>query len=248
MRKTLGRLTHAGGMFADTAALYDAFYDALDKDYVAEARKVLKLVRPHVRKPRTLLDVACGTGRHVEVFARTLDCVGVDIHDGMLDIARRRCPSAQFVRGDMATLDLGDQRFDIVTCLFSSVAYCPTVKALRNAIARMAAHLEPHGVLVVEPWFEPGEWDVGHLAVLTVDEPGRKAARISRSSRRGDMSVLDFDYLVADHRGTRHIQERHELRLFRWDQYLHSFEAAGLTVEVDEYGLFGRGLLLGTFA
>lgn len=233
-------------MFADTADLYDAFYDALDKDYEAEARKVLRLVRAHVRRPRTLLDVACGTGRHLEVFARTLDCVGVDIHQGMLDIAARRCPRARFVRADMATLDLSPQRFDIVTCLFSSVAYSRTVRALRTAIARMAAHVAPGGVLVVEPWFEPDEWDVGHLAVLTVDEPDRKAARLSRSSRRGDMSVLDFDYLVADRHGTRHVTERHELRLFRWDQYVAAFEAAGLAVDVDDYGLFGRGLLLGT--
>jgi ubiquinone/menaquinone biosynthesis C-methylase UbiE len=234
-------------MFADTADLYDAFYDALDKDYDEEARKVMRLVRRHLRKPRTLLDVACGTGRHIQVFARTLDCVGVDIHPGMLEIAKQRCPDVTLLRGDMTTLDLGSQRFDVVTCLFSSVAYSPTVKVLRTAIARMAAHLSPRGVLVVEPWFAPDEWDDGHMAVLTVDEPSRKAARISRASRRGDMSVLDFDYLVADARGTRHMHERHELRLFRWDQYVRAFEAAGLAVDVDDYGLFGRGLLLGTF-
>ena len=58
--------------------------------------------------------------------------------------------------------------------------------------------------------------------------------------------MLDFDYLVVSSNGAaRHVHERHELRLFRWDQYVAALESAALTVEADSYGLFGRGLLLG---
>ena len=211
---------------------------------------MLRLVRRHNRRPRTLLDVACGTGRHLQAFAEAgLDCTGLDIHEGMLRVAAERCGrDTRLEQGDMTTFDLG-RRFDVVTCLFSSIAYSPTVAAMRTAVRRMVAHLEqPGGVLVVEPWFVPEDWENGYLAVLTVDEDDRKAARISRSSRRGDMSILDFDYLIADAGGTRHVEERHELRLFRWDQYIDAFERAGLVVETDDYGLFGRGLLVGTFA
>ena len=231
-------------MFEATADYYDAFYDALDKDYEREARKVLRLVRQHKREPRTLLDVACGTGRHLEVFSRSLDVVGVDIDREMLRVARRRCPRAELRHGDMTTLDVG-RTFDVVTCLFSSIAYVRTLAALRTSVRRMAAHLAPGGVVVVEPWFVPDEWHDGHLGMLTIDDETHKAVRISRSSRRGAMSVLDFDYLLADAKGTRHVTERHELRLFEWDEYLDAFDRAGLDVDVDDYGLFGRGLILG---
>lgn len=233
-------------VFAQTADLYDAFYDALEKDYAWEARTVLRLARARRRRPRTLVDVACGTGRHLEHFARTLSCVGVDVSPAMLRVAADRCPGVPLVQADMRRLDLGD-RFDIVTCLFSSVAYMRTVPDLRRAVRAMARHLAPGGVLLVEPWFEPEEWEDGHLAVLVVDDEHRKAARISRSGRRRDLSVLDFDYLVADAAGTRHTTERHELRLFRRAQYLAAFETAGLIdVALDDYGLFGRGLVIGT--
>ena len=79
-------------MFNGTADVYDAFYDALGKDYEWEARKVLRLVRRHRPRPRTLLDVACGTGRHLEVFARSLRCVGVDLDGDMVRVAAARCP------------------------------------------------------------------------------------------------------------------------------------------------------------
>jgi SAM-dependent methyltransferase len=163
----------------------------------------------------------------------------------MLRVARQRCgPGVRLVRADMTTLDLGE-RFDVVTCLFSSIAYVPTAGALRSTVRRLASHLAPGGVLVVEPWFEPDEWEVGHLALLTVDEPDRKAARVSRAGRRGTTSIIDFDYVIADASGTRRVSERHELKLFRFDQYVAAVSAAGLRVEVDDDGLFGRGLVLG---
>jgi hypothetical protein len=144
----------------------------------------------------------------------------------------------------MVSFDLGDH-FDVVTCLFSAIGYVRTVPHLRRAIASMAAHLTDRGVLVVEPWFQPEDWHRGHLGVLVVDEPDRKAARLSRSARRGDMAIMDFDYAVVDRSGARHLTERHELRLFRWDEYRDAFARAGLEMEIDDYGLFGRGLLIG---
>ena len=52
---------------------------------------------------------------------------------------------------DMTSFDLG-RRFDVVTCLFSSIGYVGTAERLDQAIATMAAHLEPGGTLIVEPW------------------------------------------------------------------------------------------------
>lgn len=232
-------------MFGDTAQLYDDFYDALEKDYRWEARRVLDLARKvSGGRARSVLDVACGTGRHLEVFARTCDCVGVDINRGMLGVAAARCPGVPLVQADMQRFGLRRQ-FDLVTCLFSSIAYNLTLAGLRRSVKTMARHVPPGGVLAVEPWYEAAEWDVGHLAVLSIDRPDVKAARISRSSRRRDVSILDFDYVVADAQGTRSYHERHELRLFAFDQYVEAVESAGLAVSVDDYGLFGRGLVLG---
>jgi SAM-dependent methyltransferase len=232
-------------LFSKSADMYDSFYGALGKDYDEEAATVLRLARRTVRRPQSLLDVACGTGRHLEVFARTVGrCAGIDLDPAMLDIARARVPQARLEVADMVGFDLGE-RFDVVTCLFSSVGYVGTIPRLRRAIASMAAHLTDRGVLVVEPWFQPEDWHRGHVGALFVDEPDRKAARTSRSSQRGAIAVIDFDYLVTDASGSRYFAERHELRLFRWADYVDAFARAGLDVEIDDYGLFGRGLLIG---
>ena len=197
--------------------VYDVFYDVMGKDYEWEAGRVLQLVRRRLRRPQTLLDVACGTGRHLSVFARTLSCVGADIEPAFFDVAAARCPGVRFVEADMVAFDLGE-RFDVVTCLFSSIAYVGTVARLRSAVRSLARHLAPGGVLVVEPWFEPDEWRVGEVHALFAESPV-PAARFSRSDRRRDMSILDFHYLVGSGADVSYFTERHELRLFTRAQY-----------------------------
>jgi len=106
------------GMFSESAAWYDHFYGG--KDYAAEALRVTELIRRRRPGARTLLDVACGTGRHLEQLRQEFACEGLDLDDGLLAVARRRLPGMRLTRADMADFDLG-RRFDAVTCLFSSV-------------------------------------------------------------------------------------------------------------------------------
>jgi ubiquinone/menaquinone biosynthesis C-methylase UbiE len=226
-------------MFDRSAELYDAFYDAAGKDYAAEAATVRRLAPGGAT---ALLDVACGTGRHVEHLSAWFECTGVDLDDALLDVARRRCPAARFERADMTAFDLG-RRFDVVTCLFSSIGYVGTVDRLDAAVASMARHVAPGGVLVVEPWFRPEQWALPHTHLLVVDRPDLKAVRMSASGRRADVALLDFHYLVGTDAGVDHRTEHHELTLFTDDQYRAAFERAGLrAVELHEPGPTGRGL------
>jgi SAM-dependent methyltransferase len=160
----------------------------------------------------------------------------------MLDIARRRCPGVAFTRTDMVEFDLGE-RFDAVVCLFSAIGYAMSVPRLDQTVRSMARHLRPAGLLVVEPWFQPEQWFDGFLSLASVDEPDLKAARMSQSSRRDDIAIIDFHYLVGTAQGIESFAEHHELALFTWAEYRRACERAGLVPEVDEHGLIGRGLV-----
>lgn len=232
-------------MVTDLASVYDALYAQSDKDYAAEADKLRERIRRYRPSDGTAwLDVACGTGRHLAHLKREFDAVGVDIDDGMLDVARERCPDVPFHRGDMVDFSL-DRRFDVVTCLFSAIGYARTVDRLRDAVATMARHLRSGGLLIVEPWILPEDWEDHHVGALFVDEPDLKIARINHSQRRDRISILDFQYLIGTPNGVEHATERHELGLFAHADYVDAFERAELHVEHDPEGLMGRGLYLG---
>jgi SAM-dependent methyltransferase len=232
-------------VFDHSADLYDAIYDAVGKDYRAETIAVLDRVRA-VRgsDPRTLLDVACGTGRHLEYFSAAARCAGLDLEPELLAIATRRCPEVRFVRGDMTNFDLGET-FDAITCLFSSIGYARTKPRLRGAIGAMARHLGPGGVLIVEPWFQPDGFRDGVVQVIETHLGETRVVRMMRSWREGDLSVLEAHYLVGRSTGITHFTERHELGLFSLADYVDAFEAAGLHTQTEETGLIGRGLVVG---
>jgi SAM-dependent methyltransferase len=219
-------------VFERSAHVYDLLYSF--KDYEAEARDLIALIRERNPDASSLLDVACGTGKHLELVRPDFaDLAGVDLNEGLLGIARERLPEVPFAQADMRMFDLG-RTFDAVTCLFSSVGYLRDDAELTEAVGRMAAHLAPGGVLVVDGWVRADAWWPGtHVQALAESADGVAAARVARTWREGDRTVLDMRYLIATaDDGFEQEQELHELTLFRDEAYRAAFEAASLTPDV----------------
>jgi len=218
-------------MFDRSAHLYDLIYGF--KDYGREAADLVTLLRDRNADASSLLDVACGTGEHLRLLRPSFDRVeGVDVEPDMLTVARAKLPDVMFTEGDMRTFDLG-RTFDVVTCLFSSVGYMADVGELRAAVARMAAHLAPGGVLVIDGWVRPDAWlQSGGLMAQAESDEDTAVARVVRSRRDGDRTHLEMRYLVATRDGFDTIEETHVLTLFGDRDYRSAFEAAGLEPEV----------------
>ena len=226
-----------------SAQIYDAIHHFIDfPSMVAHLRK---LIDEHEPRPRSVLDVACGTGRHLELLGDEFDRAGVDLSQSMLDVAAERCRGVPFVAQDMVALELG-RRFDLVMCLFSSVAFVRTVERLHQAIAAMARHLSPSGLLLVEPWFTPETYREGHLAANHTDTDDLKVTWMYLQERQGNLSHFTAHYLVGTKEGINHFTETYVMGLFTDEQYRSAFRAATLDVEFQPDGLYGRGVYRGT--
>jgi ubiquinone/menaquinone biosynthesis C-methylase UbiE len=224
--------------YGQSAAIYDALFRA--KDYRKSSRTLVQILRRVRPQARTLLDVGCGTGRHLAHLRESFDVEGLDSSRQMLAIARKRCPGIRFHHGSFVRFNLR-RRFDVITCLFGALAYAKTLASLRKATRCLVRHLQPGGVLVVEPWISPERFVVGRLVFDRVDDANLKVARMYVTKRRGAVSVFDSHYLVATGNGVAHFRERQELGLFTDQQYRMVLDAAGLEV-VGGPQLFGYGL------
>ena len=229
-------------MFTRSAELYDAVYGF--KDYRAEVDKLDGLIQARAPGAATLLDVACGTGKHLELLTDRYRVEGLDLDPALLAIARRRLPQVPFHQGDMTGFELG-RRFDAVICLFSSIGYVKTRERLERAAATLASHLAPGGILVVEPWLLPEAWRPGGVHALFVDDDELKVVRMNTGTPAiDDVTTLEFHYLVGTPAEVEYFTERHELGLFSHQDYVGALEDAGLAVEHDPEGLTGRGLYI----
>ena len=230
-------------MFSKTPHYYDKIYAS--KDYQGEAQRLVAVIRENLcSKGNQLLDVACGTGHHIEYLKEHFAVEGLDISEELLEVARQRNPGVLFHQADMIHFELG-KRFDVVTCLFSSIGYARTIENLKRAVNCMAQHVVPGGVVVIEPWFTPDTWRPGTVHAQFVDEPELKIARINTSYVEGRLSYFDLHYLIGTPEGTEHFVEHHEMGLFEQDEMVAAFEGAGLAVSYDSEGLTGRGLYIG---
>jgi SAM-dependent methyltransferase len=228
-------------MFSATADLYDAIYSF--KDYADEARKVRQVIAANCPEAKSILDIACGTGEHAKYLSAEFRVDGIDIEPAFVELARAKVPGGQFQVADMRSFQLG-KHFDVVQCLFSSIGYLLTKGDIVSALTCFRSHLAPGGVVVVEPWLSPEAYKAGTVHMRTVDRPDVKVCRINTCKREGDISVMEFHYLVATNDGVRRAKEVHRMALTSPEQMESYFQAAGLGCSFDAEGLSGRGLFV----
>ena len=220
-------------MARTTAHLYDATYLGRGKDYQAECELVRGLIESERPGARTLLDVGCGTGLHLVRLREHYAAEGLDLDPAMLAIARGRLgPDLPLHQCDMRDFDLG-RRFDAIVSMFSAIGYARSLRGLRRALAAMARHLAPGGVLIVEPWLHPDDYHAGTVHSEYIREPTLRIARMSVSQRRQRLSIMDMHYLVGTPLGVERLRERLVLGLFSDEEYQAAIRAVGLSVRRD---------------
>ena len=231
---------------AEAAKIYDAQHRARGKDYRGEATEVAAQIRRRMPEARSVLDVACGTGGHLEPFLDMFDdAEGLELSEPMLDIARAALPGVKLHHGDMRDFDLG-RTFDAVTCLFASIAYVTSEAELHAALRCFARHVVPGGVVAGEPWWLPEKFIDRYCSGDVVEADGMLIARVAHTVRDGDASRMEVHYtVVGADTGIRHFAEVHRAMLFERRQYEEAFTAAGLDVEYIDGIQCGRGLFVG---
>lgn len=152
-------------VFGDYARYYNLLYK--DKDYSKESGFVLERLNACKCRPKTLLDLGCGTGKHaLEVARQGIAVTGVDMSQTMLvmggeEIERVGDFSAQgltlpcLLSGDARTVRLG-KVFDAVTSLFHVMSYQNTEEDALAELETARQHLQPGGVFLFDFWYGPG--------------------------------------------------------------------------------------------
>jgi SAM-dependent methyltransferase len=234
-------------VYDKSAQIYDLLYTGSGiKDYAAEAADLHQIINESYPSARTLLDVACGTGAHLVQLRRWYSVEGADVSAAMLEVAGRKLAGVPLHLADMRKLDLGRQ-FDVVTCLFSSIGYVTEPSELQSTVARLATHVAPGGVLILDGWVRPDEWsDTYRGAPDVASDEEMMVVRLSFARRVvGNVTELDMHHLVRTESGIEYFVEKHRLALTPTQEYAAAVEAAGLQARVVPF-MTSRDRIVGT--
>jgi trans-aconitate methyltransferase len=230
-------------VISQSGRLYDALY--AEHDYEGESAWVVETVARYKRSAgNTLLDLACGTGRHMEYLQSRFTVEGLDIDREMLATAANRLPHVPMHEGDLTDFDLARQ-FDVVICMLSSIGYARWPETLGKTLGLIARHTRPGGVVLVEPWLPPEQPQAEVVSARVVERDGLKISRMRGLRTEDGASILSYDYLVTGPEGVEHFTERHELGIFSHEQYVTAFTKAGLETVHDPIGPSGLGAYIG---
>lgn len=134
----------ANALYTDLSGYYDLM--CCDINYQAQSSSAMRLHRLFGNGGNTHLDLACGTGPHIQHFlAAGFTCTGLDLNLPMLEIAQQRCPDAQFLLDNMCHFKL-EQPVDFITCFLYSIHYTGKLAALKQCISQVYAALKPGGL------------------------------------------------------------------------------------------------------
>lgn len=232
-------------LYKDLAKYYDLLYHW--KDYEKESNELIRIIRKNKKSNgKKLLEVACGTGRHISYLKYYYNCVGTDINKGILDIAKKKNPDVGFIKSDMVEMKL-EQSFDIIISLFGSVGYVRTYTNLKRTIKNFSDHLVKGGIMIIEPWLSPDSFKSGTPHMTIYEDKDLKIARLNVSKKKGNISILDMHYLIAEKgNSVKHLSDHHELGLFSKERTIEILKKNKISVRYLKKGFMeDRGLFVG---
>ena len=131
-------------------------YDRLtnDVDYEATVAFYNEILKREGLKPRTAVDLACGTGSVTAILARQgLDVTGVDLSEEMLTVAMEKVMDMEhpprFICQSLQTLKL-PRGVDLATCALDSLDYITDPADCAEAIRRVYKALNPGGIFIFD--------------------------------------------------------------------------------------------------
>jgi SAM-dependent methyltransferase len=138
------------------AEYYDIFYQ--DKPYAQEAAFVHEYLQRYSQEVcKSLLELACGTGRHAfELEKLGYEILATDYSSDLLNVARQNAAAresgVEFALQDMRSLAFPGKKFDAAYCLFDSIGYVRTNQAIGQVLDGVHAHLKSRGIFIFEFW------------------------------------------------------------------------------------------------
>ena len=182
-------------LYKNLSKIYDLLYSY--RDYDKEAEFLIGQL-PRGVSP-SFLDVACGTGAHLEAVRKKLPLArlgGIDLSKEMLAVAQKKSSDFKLVRADMRSFDIG-RNFDMIYCLSGSIQYNLSQEDLTKTIHSMRKHAVS-GKVIFDLAYCLERWREGYTNITANSNEQFEVAELYTSHSKDGFSYWNPLYLIKD--------------------------------------------------
>jgi SAM-dependent methyltransferase len=222
------------------AAQYDRLYAG--KDYRAECDLIEAAIAKRApRRPRTLLDVGCGTGQHsIELARRGFDVTGVDLSESMLHHAAdnasvlEEARRPRWVHGDARSFDAGGPH-EVGIMMFAVIGYLTHNDDVLAGLRTIRRHLTPGALFLCDFWYGPSvlsDRPTDRVRVLPIE--GGEVVRTTQTSLDPARHTADVSFRLWTLEGKRvgsDTRETHRMRYFFPQEFALFLSQAGFEMQ-----------------
>jgi SAM-dependent methyltransferase len=190
---------------------YEKECDALEKNFA-------KLCQ---RKPKSILDVGCGTGSHSVILSkRGYNVTGIDISKTMIKKAKEKAKKekvkTEFFVQDMQNIKL-NKKFDCAICIFGGFGYILKYEDLVNALSGLRQHLNKDCLFIFEFWNVGGIRPSPYQSWMKTQDENVTLYRLSESNFDPQTNVLNIDFhfiLIRKDKLVETFNETHKIKCY----------------------------------
>jgi SAM-dependent methyltransferase len=127
-------------------------YNEFGWNYYPEifGEQLLIWLRRHDLRPKTGLDLGCGTGVLCEILHRNgIRACGMDFSAGMIEIARKGNPEIRYDVADMITY-CPEEQYDLVTCTGDALNHIGDLSDIQRIFQNVYRYTAPGGYFIFD--------------------------------------------------------------------------------------------------
>jgi len=187
----------------------------------------------NIQDSSALLDVGCGTGRHLRHREKSYNTFGVDLSVGTAKMADKTTDSTQIIRGDMRQIPLNKYYFSSIICLSNTILYATTQRDLRNVLAEFYRLLDFDGIVIIEvSRYQPqSRTSKKTFSIPLMPEDNSSIVGIQIQKIRDGTVSLHNEYIYADQNNVvQRISDVHKLGMFSPEKIMKALSEVGFEV------------------
>jgi ubiquinone/menaquinone biosynthesis C-methylase UbiE len=209
------------GTYERFGKYYDLIYEGI-VDYGKETSALEKIfAQLYEKKPKTILDVGCGTGTHAIILTeRGYDVAGIDVSENMIQEARKKArqrkTKVEFFVQDMRKIEL-HKKFDCAICMFGGFGYILTYEDITNVFSGLRRHLNTDGLFIYEFWNVGGLKPSPYQTWLKIQNNELTLYRLSESNFDPLTNILNIDFhfiITRKEQPAETFDETHKIRCY----------------------------------